>query len=86
MRDNERNRRLFHAGHYNIIAKRISTEIDEWKGVTGEVTPAEQIVYPTVMFAMRNLAEALADRFAIDNDTFDRQIFLERCGVNDDSE
>jgi hypothetical protein len=46
-----------------------------------EILTAEAMYEPIGAAAMRRLAEGLADRFALDNERFDRARFLTACGV-----
>lgn len=79
------NAKLFHRGHYNILAKRFSEELDEWHMVTDKTDATEEeltllVIQEGVVLAIRHLAEAMADRFAIDSDEFDRELWMTNCG------
>jgi hypothetical protein len=77
-RERDRNKKTFHRGHYEIISARFREDMSRY--VNDEGYPHnDAAAYKAA--ALTELAGNLADRFAFDNDEFDRNIFLERCGV-----
>jgi len=79
------NRRLFHAAHYNIIAKELREQFptydpkgsDEW----ARDTRRENMVRRGVI---ASIALGLTHRFKDDNDKFDPIRFLDACSPNTD--
>jgi hypothetical protein len=70
-RESDKNRQMFHRGHYEVIAARFREVV------------SKTIIYGEVD-VLKELATTLADRFEFDNDRFDRAIFMERCGFDVD--
>jgi hypothetical protein len=87
-RERDRNRKMFHTGHFEVIAARFREQVSEY----AEPEAVADITYGTdsegiadvssaaSIRALYSLAKALAERFEFDNESFDRNIFLERCG------
>ena len=74
MRERDINRKMFHTGHYNVIAKQIRTELEKYVNFDeswGDAVTARNSVI--------DLALNLAKRLQLDNDEFDPMIFLDRC-------
>ena len=83
-RERDKNRKMFHKGHYEVIAARFREQVSRYMNEDGvpmdntdEMTTED--AYQRVM-ALRDLAEELSARFEFDNDQFDSGIFMERCG------
>ncbi len=82
MRERDMNRKMFHKGHWEVIAARFREQVSEY-AIPGEEAYDEIEIGTAAaasIRALRSLAGALADRFTLDNEEFDKNIFLERCG------
>jgi len=66
MRERDINRKMFHAGHYNVIASQINNKM-----AVLDTTQERAILV--------DLALALSKRFLLDNEEFDPLMFLDRC-------
>ena len=77
-RERDANRKMFHKGHYEVIAARFREQASRY--LDGEGYPINDDGAAKAM-ALIELAGALADRFKFDNEEFDRNIFIERCGL-----
>lgn len=77
------NRNLFHAAHYNIIAKQLRTLYEETLGPT-EDDPGEQLLTMIAQRTIEEVALRLAKRFQQDNELFDPIKFLDACSPNTD--
>ena len=60
---------MFTRQHYEAIAEILKEAGEDWQGGT----PTECIIY--------GIRDQLADYFAQDNERFDREKFLEACGL-----
>jgi hypothetical protein len=75
VRKRDVDRKMFHRGHYEVIASRIREEL----------TKQEQVFIPgsptlaSARNALIDLALSLANRFALDNYEFSAEVFLDRC-------
>ena len=76
MRSRDVNRKMFHAGHYNVIANRFREQLTPL--LEAHASEDSEIIM-AARGALIELALALAKRFALDNDEFDPVIFLDRC-------
>lgn len=74
MRERDINRKLFHAGHYEIIAARFREAFEPF--VMGNNVNGEN---SRELTALANLALSLTRRFELDNSDFDPVRFLSRC-------
>jgi len=72
MRERDVNRKMFHAGHYNVIAKQIQDKLALFD------TTHERAV-------LVDLALSLSKRFMLDNEEFDPLMFLDRCSPDPDT-
>jgi hypothetical protein len=85
-RERDRNRKMFHKGHYEVIAARFREQVsryvnDEGEAVAAFASDATGVnCNATIAVALRDLAEELSARFAFDNEEHDSGIFMERCG------
>lgn len=79
-RERDMNRKMFHKGHYEVIAARFREQVARYINSDGDPISNSAELKLT---ALGDLADALANRFAFDNEEFDRKIFLERCGIVD---
>jgi hypothetical protein len=70
MRERDINRKLFSAGHYNIIAGQFKKALDRFLGHKDTSAESATLV---------DLALSMAKRFALDNDQFDPVRFLDAC-------
>jgi hypothetical protein len=77
-RERDRNRKMFHKGHYEVIAARFREQVSRYQD--DEAYPVDTEGANKIT-ALLELAEALATRFEFDNEEFDRMIFYERCGL-----
>ena len=83
-RERDRNRRLFNRGHYEVIAARFREEMSRYVDDVNEGVTLKDALESGTMVQVETLSDlacALADRFEFDNSEFDRNTFLERCGV-----
>jgi len=69
MRERDVNRKMFHAGHYNVIAKQIQDKM----AILNTIQERAILV---------DLALSMAKRFVMDNDEFDAVIFLDKCSYD----
>jgi hypothetical protein len=88
-RERDKNRKMFHRGHYEVIAARFREQVS--RHVTQDGQLVQDGDYGTsehygALYALRDLAEELSARFAFDNEDFDAGIFMERCGFINISE
>jgi hypothetical protein len=74
MRERDINRKLFHRGHYEIIAGRFRNALEPLMG-DEDGTAANVLV---------DLALNFAHRLQADNEDFDPVLFLNRCSPNKD--
>lgn len=84
MRERDLNRKMFHRGHYEVIAARIREQLEP-------ILKAEHFFDDYAQYneqveksrlqsgALINLAISLAKRLQLDNEEFDPVIFLNRC-------
>ena len=72
MRERDINRKMFHAGHYNVIASQINNKIALFD------TTHERAV-------LVDLALSMAKRLMLDNDEFNPLVFLDRCSPDPDT-
>jgi|SRR6516162_5627257 len=75
MRESDINRQLFHAGHYEILAKQFRENFEHW---SNSDAPESLEAWS----ALTNLALSMALRFQADNERFDPVRFLTRCSPN----
>lgn len=82
-RERDYNRKMFHRGHYEVIAARFREEASVYAmtpiDIDGDVVELDTRAAQALR-TLRNLAESLSERFAYDNEEHDKNIFLERCG------
>lgn len=78
MRERDKNRKLFHKGHYEVLAARFREEASKYADDEGYPNNSTDSFK---MSALIELAASFADRFSFDNEQFDRDIFFERCGI-----
>jgi len=74
-RERDRNRKLMHRAHYEILAARFREELSIWVNQDGDPVGREAIC---AIAALEGLWNSLADRLAFDNEDFDREIFRKR--------
>jgi hypothetical protein len=92
VRPQDRNRKLFHRGHYEIIAARFRESLEPLfraqETAIEELNDANIIEPYRTSFeklirlpatAATGVAISLAKRFALDNEGFDPVMFLDRC-------
>ena len=72
MRERDINRKLFSAGHYNILAAQIK----------GKFPLENDSMSLTQRATLTDLALSMAKRFTLDNDQFDPLRFLDACSPN----
>ena len=73
MRESDINKKMFHKGHYEIIAARFREAFAQHVQNTDD--PGELYVWG----ALVDLALSMALRFQADNEDFDPVIFMNRC-------
>jgi hypothetical protein len=79
MREYDINRKMFHKGHYEVIAKRLRTAMEPYL----TTTPADTLVeVMSVRTALVELALDFAVRLQADNEDFKPDLFLNRCSPN----
>jgi hypothetical protein len=78
-RERDANRKLFHRGHWEVISARFREQMSHHTDSEGDTL--DNVVAISAANALTDLAMALAARFGFDNEDFDREIFLERCGM-----
>jgi hypothetical protein len=84
------NRKLFHKGHWEIIAARFRealvpfVEINTFEPEGSEAAKLELASKSAARFALIDLAMELARRFKLDNDEFVPEMFLDRCSPDPD--
>ena len=90
MRERDINRKLFHRGHHEVIAKQFreairSTAQAQHGDRMAAVRPTPGLRYTVSgMTALVDLAIELAERFTLDNDDFDPCIWLDRCSPDEE--
>lgn len=75
MREADMNRKLFHRGHYEIIAARFRNNLEQY----GAPIPSTTQAINDVRNAIVELALEFAQRLQTDNEDFDPLIFLDKC-------
>jgi len=76
MRKRDINRQLFNTAHYEIIAKQFRTKLEPlFTDVEGDAGARAALV---------DLALGLTKRFALDNELFKPELFLDRCSPDTD--
>jgi len=81
MRERDINRKLFHKGHYEIIAGRFRRALEPYMGLS-ELSEHSQGQFLHARVALVDLALEFAYRLQADNEDFDPLIFLRRCSPN----
>lgn len=76
-RERDKNRKLFHRGHYEVIAARFREQLSRYVNEDGQ---SEELDGYIKAHALRDLAEEMSARFEFDNDEHDTGLFMERCG------
>src|SRR5215472_5224384 len=86
----QENRKIFHRGHYEVIAARFRealtpyVEIETYEEPGSEAAMKEIVAKSAAKFALTNLALELARRFQFDNEDFLPEVFLNRCSPDPD--
>jgi hypothetical protein len=75
MRESDVNKKLFHRGHYNVIAKQLRLALEPYTVSSS----AEDL---QAWAALINLALSMALRFQADNEDFMPEMFLKACSPN----
>jgi len=79
MRERDINRKLFHAGHYNVIAGRLRRQLEPYMMAdTAGVAPN----LLSARVALVDLCLEFAYRLQADNEDFDPHRFLKACSPN----
>lgn len=83
MRERDIDRKMFHKGHYEVIAARFREQLSRYsyEGISDD---AERVRWLLARDALVDLALALAKRFQLDNSDFEPVLFLERCSPDPD--
>lgn len=89
MRERDINRKMFHTGHYEVIAKQFRTALEtHTSDLENErqhnQNPEVLRMISSARNALVTLALSLAKRLALDNDEFDPIKFLDRVSPNPD--
>lgn len=79
MRERDINRKMFHRGHWEVIAARFRHELDYKYATYANYGTFEIEVQRAQRNALIDLAIALGQRFALDNEEFDPLVWLDRC-------
>jgi len=88
MRERDINRKLFHKGHHEVIAKQFRTQLEpimeaqQFYGNESDQADIASIQLNRARLqsgAIINLAIELAKRFTLDNEDFDPCVWLDRC-------
>lgn len=80
MRERDINRKLFHRGHYEVVAGRFRHALEPMLSATATTDDEYLKEYRLAQSsAITNLAIDMALRFQADNEDFDPTVFLTRC-------
>lgn len=77
MRPQDVNRKLFHRGHYEILAKQFREQLKSYSGDSDIISACRG--------ALIDLALSMAQRFCADNEDFDPVFWLDRCSPDSES-
>ena len=82
MREADKNRKLFHRAHYNIIAKRFNEALDPYMSPFSDEALDINSEIKAIRASIVGLAIDFALRLHADNEDFDPVMFLNACSPN----
>lgn len=82
MRQADIDRKMFHKGHYEVIAGRFRKALEPYMSVDEYETEVVKVSLMTARAALVELAVSFAIRLQADNSDFDPVLFLNRCSFN----
>jgi len=86
MRQRDINRKMFHTGHYNVIAGRLKNAMEPYMGLDQFDSEQQKRMGMTGLLtaktALVDLCVSFALRLQADNEDFDPVLFLNSCSPN----